>query len=101
MKGVSWRFVSGQGGAIYRILEITGFPLFWTHKIPWYFHDFSRVLNKFPGIFFIIFKVWFPSGFEYKYAHLLSFIWTKKWPSQLYSKLVNLPVYFNNLVNFV
>ena len=24
MKGVSWRFVSGQGGAIYRILEIIG-----------------------------------------------------------------------------
>ena len=24
MKGVSWRFVSGQGGAIYKILEIIG-----------------------------------------------------------------------------
>ena len=55
----------------------TGFPLFWTDKIPWYFHDFSRFLSKFPGIFSIIFKVWVPSGFEYKYANLLSFIWTK------------------------
>ena len=42
-----------------------------------YFHDFSRFLSKFPGIFFIIIEVWFPSGFEYKYANLLSFIWTK------------------------
>ena len=38
------------------------------------FHDFS---SKFPGIFFIIFKVWLPSGFEHKYANLLSSIWTK------------------------
>ena len=79
----------------------TGFPLFRTDKIPWYFHDFSRFLSKFPGIFFIIFKVWFPCGFEYKYANLLSFIWTKNWSFQLYSKLVNLPFYFSNLVNFV
>ena len=56
---------------------IPGFPLFLTDKIPWYFHDFSRLFSKFPGIFFIFFKVWFPSGFEYKYANLLSFIWTK------------------------
>ena len=45
------------------------------------FHDISMIfpgfLSKFPGIFFIIFKVWFPSGFEYKYANFLSFIWTK------------------------
>ena len=38
----------------------------------------------FPGfkvnfqVFFIIFKVWFPSGFEYKYANLLSFVWNQK-----------------------
>ena len=43
------------------------------------FHDISMI---FPGIlvnfhFFIIFKVWFPIGFEYKYVNLLSFIWTK------------------------
>ena len=57
--------------------HLSGFPLFQTDKIPWYFHDFSRFFSKFPGIFFIIFKVWFPSGFEYKYANLLSFIWTK------------------------
>ena len=37
--------------------DSTGFPLFWTDKIPLYFHDFSRFFSKFPGIFFIIFKV--------------------------------------------
>ena len=56
---------------------LAGFPLFQTDIIPWYFHDFSRFFSKFPGIFFIIFKVWFPSGFEYKYANILSFISTK------------------------
>ena len=60
----------------------SGFPLFRTQsgtdKIP-YFHDFSRFFSKFPGIFFIIFKVWFPSGFEYKYANLFSFIETKNY----------------------
>ena len=55
-----------------------GFPLFWTEKIPWYFHDFSRFFSKFPGIFFIIFKVWFPSGFEYKYANFIEFHLNKK-----------------------
>ena len=55
----------------------TGFPLFRADKIPWYFHDFSRFFSKFPGIIFIIFKVWFLSGFEYEYAKLLSFIWIK------------------------
>ena len=41
---------------------------------PWFFQIF---FSKFPGMFFIIFKVWFLSGFEYKYANFLSFIWTK------------------------
>ena len=69
------------------------------------FHDISMIFpgffSKFPGIFFIIFKVRFPSGFEYKYANLLSFIWTKNWSFQLYSKLVNLLFFLSNLVNFV
>ena len=55
----------------------SGFPLFRADKIPWYFHDFSRFFSKFPGIIFIIFKVWFLSGFEYEYVKLLSFIWIK------------------------
>ena len=55
------------------INDDTGFPLFRTDKIP-YFQVFKV---NFREIFFIIFKVWFPSGFEYKYANLLSFIWTK------------------------
>ena len=29
----------------------SGFPLFWTDKILWLFHDFSRFFSKFPGIF--------------------------------------------------
>ena len=62
---------------------------------------FPGFKSKFPGIFFIIFKVLFPSGFEYKYANLLSFIWTKNESFQSYSKSVNLPFYFSNLVNFV
>ena len=62
---------------------------------------FPGFVIKFPGIFFIIFKVWFQSGFEYKYSNLLSFIWTKNQWFQLYSKSVNLPFYFSNLVNFV
>ena len=49
----------------YERCTLTGFPLFRTDKIQWYFHDFSRFFSKFPGIFFIIFKVRFPSGFEY------------------------------------
>ena len=60
-----------------KMITLSGFPLFRTDKIPWYFHDFSRFFSKFSGIFFIIFKVWFPSRYEYKYANLLSFIWTK------------------------
>ena len=38
---------------------------------------FPGFFGKFPGIIFIIFKVWFPSGFEYKYANLFSFILKK------------------------
>ena len=34
----------------------SGFPLFWTDKIPWYFHDFSRFFSKFPGIFSLFLK---------------------------------------------
>ena len=45
-------------------LHYTGFPLFRADKIPWYFHDFSSFFSKFPGIIFIIFKVWFLSGFD-------------------------------------
>ena len=41
------------------------------------FMIFPGFKSKFPGIFFITFKVWFPRGFEYKLANLLSFIWTK------------------------
>ena len=33
----------------------SGFPLFWTDKIP-YFHDFSRFFGKFLGIFSLFLK---------------------------------------------
>ena len=56
---------------------ISGFPLFRTDKIPWYFHDFSKFFSKFPGIFFIIFKSMISKWFWKKYANFLSFIWTK------------------------
>ena len=39
---------------------------------------FPGFFSKFPGIFFIIFKVWFPSGFEYNYANLFEFHLNKK-----------------------
>ena len=62
----------------YKSDKYTGFPLFQTDKIPWYFHEFSRFFKlNFQVFFSLLFKVWFPSGFEYKYANLLSFIWTK------------------------
>ena len=35
---------------------VSGFPLFRTDKIPWYFHDFSRFFSKFPGIFSVFLK---------------------------------------------
>ena len=57
---------SGRYASYWNAFLLSGFPLFRIDKIPWYFHDFSRFLSKFPGIFFIIFKVWFISGFEYK-----------------------------------
>ena len=62
---------------------------------------FPGFLKKIFRYFFIIFKVWFPGDFEYKYANLLSNIWTKNWSFHLYSKLVKIPFYFSNLVNFV
>ena len=37
-------------------LDNTGFPLFRTDKIPWYFHDFSKFFSKFPGIFSLFLK---------------------------------------------
>ena len=37
----------------------SGFPLFRTDKIPWYFHDFSRFFLVNFQVFFIIFIVWF------------------------------------------
>ena len=54
---------------------ISGFPFFRTDKIPWFFQVFLS--EKISRYFFIIFKVSFPSGFEYKYANLLSSTWTK------------------------
>ena len=75
----------------------TGFPLFRTDKIPWYFHDFPRVFSIFSLFFF---KVSFPTDSGYQYVNFLSFIWTKK-SFQLYSKLVNFPFYFSHLVNSV
>ena len=31
--------------------ELTGFPLFWTDKIPWLFPDFSSIFFHFPVFF--------------------------------------------------
>ena len=89
-----WQKVSGR-----TVIRVPTFSDWQNSMIfPWFFQVF---FSKFPGIFFIIFKVWFPSGFEYKYANLLSFIWTKNSSFQSYPKLVNLPFYFSNLVHFV
>ena len=48
----------------------SGFPLFRTDKIPWYFQFFS----KFPGIFSLFLKYDFQVVLN---INLLSFIWTK------------------------
>ena len=68
------------------------------------FHDismiFSGFLSKFPGIFSLFLKYDFQVVLNI-YANLLSFIWTKIQSFQLYSKLVNLPFYLSNLMNFV
>ena len=59
-----------------RQLVQSGFPLFQTDKIPWYFHDFSRFFSKFPGIFSLFLKYDFQVVLNIN-ANLLSFIWTK------------------------
>ena len=37
------------------------------------FHDISRFFGKFPGIFFIIFKVYFPNFLIFKCTNLFQF----------------------------